>query len=114
MTVRRVARWLKVLVLALVVLMPALALAGPRSGGSFSGRSGFRSGGGFSSAPRSYSGGGSSYGSGGGRGLGRRHGLRRRRQPDRDLVRAGRGRRRGGDGDARRSPGAAGRARRGN
>jgi uncharacterized membrane protein len=66
MTVRRVARWLKVLVLALVVLMPALALAGPRSGGSFSGRSGFRSGGGFSSAPRSYSGGGSSYGSGGG------------------------------------------------
>ena len=64
MTVRRVARWLKVLVLARVVLMPALALAGPRSGGSFSGRSGFRSGGGFSSAPRSYSGGG--YGSGGG------------------------------------------------
>jgi uncharacterized membrane protein len=64
MTVRRVARWLKVLVLALVVLTPALALAGPRSGGSFSGRSGFRSGGGFSSAPRSYSGGG--YGSGGG------------------------------------------------
>jgi uncharacterized membrane protein len=64
MTVRRVANWLKILVLALVVLMPALALAGPRSGGSFSGRSGFRSGGGFSSAPRSYSGGG--YGSGGG------------------------------------------------
>src|SRR3982750_1832447 len=65
MTVRRVARWLKVLVLALVVLMPALALAGPRSGGSFSGRSGFRSGGGFSSAPRSYSGGGNYYGGSG-------------------------------------------------
>jgi len=46
------------LVVALVV-MPALALAGPRSGGSFSGRSGFRSGGGFS-MPR----GGSGYGSG--------------------------------------------------
>jgi uncharacterized membrane protein len=66
MTVRRVARWLKVLVLAVVVLLPTLALAGPRSGGSFSGRSGFRSGGGFSSAPRSYSGGGNHYGSGGG------------------------------------------------
>src|SRR3954471_17813624 len=66
MTVRRVANWLKILVLALVVLMPALALAGPRSGGSFSGRSGFRSGGGFSSAPRSYSGGGNYYGGGSG------------------------------------------------
>jgi len=66
MTARRVARWLKVFVLALVVLMPALALAGPRSGGSFSGRSGFRSGGGFSSAPRSYSGGGNYYGGGSG------------------------------------------------
>src|SRR4051794_29236188 len=66
MTARRVAGWLKVLVLALVVLMPALALAGPRSGGSFSGRSGFRSGGGFGSAPRSYSGGGNYYGGGSG------------------------------------------------
>jgi len=67
MTARRVARWLKLFVLAVVVLLPTLALAGPRSGGSFSGRSGFRSGGGFSSAPRSYSGGGSHYyGSGGG------------------------------------------------
>jgi uncharacterized membrane protein len=65
MTVRRVARWLKVFVLAVVVLLPTLALAGPRSGGSFSGRSGFRSGGGFSSAPRSYSGGGSYYRGGG-------------------------------------------------
>jgi uncharacterized membrane protein len=64
MTVRRLTRWLKVLVLAVVVLLPALALAGPRSGGSFSGRSGFRSGGGFSSAPRSYSGGGSYRGGG--------------------------------------------------
>jgi uncharacterized membrane protein len=65
MTIRRVSRWLKVLVLALVVLSPALALAGPRSGGSFGGRLGFRSGGGMT-APRSYSGGGSNYGYGGG------------------------------------------------
>jgi len=65
MTIRRVARWLKVLVLALVVLSPAVALAGPRSGGSFGGRLGFRSGGGMT-APRSYSGGGSNYGYGGG------------------------------------------------
>ena len=63
MTARRIGRWLKVLVLALVVFMPALALAGPRSGGSFSGRSGFRSGGGYT-APRSYSGGGYRGGSG--------------------------------------------------
>ena len=66
MTVRRIARWLKVLVLALVVLMPALALAGPRSGGSFGGRLGFRSSGGYNSAPRSYSGGGNYYGGGSG------------------------------------------------
>jgi uncharacterized membrane protein len=65
MTVRRIARWLSVLALALVVLMPALALAGPRSGGSFGGRLGFRSSGGYSSAPRSYSGGGNSYSGGG-------------------------------------------------
>jgi uncharacterized membrane protein len=65
MTVRRIAGWLKVLVLALVVLMPALALAGPRSGGSFGGRLGFRSGGGYNSAPRSYSGGGNNYYGGG-------------------------------------------------
>jgi len=64
MTFRRVARWLKVLVLALVVLSPALALAGPRSGGSFGGRLGFRSGGGMT-APRSYSGGGNNYYGGG-------------------------------------------------
>jgi uncharacterized membrane protein len=55
MTMRRGPRWLSVLLLALVVLLPALALAGPRSGGSFSGRSGFRS------APR-YSGGSHDYG----------------------------------------------------
>jgi uncharacterized membrane protein len=55
MTMRRGLRWLSVSLLALVVLLPALALAGPRSGGSFSGRSGFRS------AP-SYSGGGRDYG----------------------------------------------------
>jgi uncharacterized membrane protein len=46
------------LVLFALVLLPALALAGPRSGGSFGGRLGFRSGGGMS-MPRSYSGGGS-------------------------------------------------------
>ena len=56
---------LTVLALAMVVC-PALALAGPRSGGSFGGRMGFRSGGGFGSgsgAPR-YSGGSSRYGGG--------------------------------------------------
>jgi uncharacterized membrane protein len=56
-----------VAVLALV-LVPALALAGPRSGGSFGGRLGFRSSGGSSSSmPRNYSGGGynRSYGGGG-------------------------------------------------
>jgi uncharacterized membrane protein len=55
MTMRRAMRWFSVLLLAVVVLLPALAVAGPRSGGSFSGRSGFRS------APR-YSGGGHDYG----------------------------------------------------
>ena len=65
MTVNRVARWLKVLVLAVVVLAPTLAMAGPRSGGSFGGRLGFRSGGGMT-APRSYSGGGNYYGGGSG------------------------------------------------
>jgi uncharacterized membrane protein len=49
-----------------LVLAPAVALAGPRSGGSFGGRLGFRSSPGMS-MPRSYSGGGSSsyYGGGG-------------------------------------------------
>ena len=49
--------------LAALVVMPAVALAGPRSGGSFSGRSGFRSGGGFS-MPRGSSGYGSGYSGG--------------------------------------------------
>jgi uncharacterized membrane protein len=67
---RRAPRWLAVLVVALSTFASAVAFAGPRSGGSFSGRSGFRSGGGYS-AP-GYSGGGSSspysggYGYGGG------------------------------------------------
>ena len=47
-----------------LLLVPMLALAGPRSGGSFGGRLGFRSGGGLS-MPRGYSGGGSSYYGGG-------------------------------------------------
>lgn len=63
MTMPRAVKWLKLFVVAVVVLLPALALAGPRSGGSFSGRSGFRSGGGMSSPGRSYSG-GSHYGGG--------------------------------------------------
>src|SRR6267142_1669002 len=37
-----------------LLVLPALAFAGPRSGGSFGGRLGFRSGGGYST-PRSYS-----------------------------------------------------------
>jgi uncharacterized membrane protein len=58
-------RKVALLVVALFALMvgPAAALAGPRSGGSFGGRSGFRVGGG-STMPRSYSGGRSSYGGG--------------------------------------------------
>jgi uncharacterized membrane protein len=66
MKIRRHAPWL-VVVLALLTLViaPAVALAGPRSGGSFGGRTGFRSGGGSSySMPRSYSGGGYSRGPG--------------------------------------------------
>jgi uncharacterized membrane protein len=51
------------IVLTLLALLPGLALAAPRSGGSFSGRSGFRSGGGVS---RSYSTGRSGYRGGGG------------------------------------------------
>jgi uncharacterized membrane protein len=67
---RRAPRWLAVLVVALSTFASALAFAGPRSGGSFSGRQGFRSGGGYSSP--GYSGGGYSspysggYGYGGG------------------------------------------------
>src|SRR4051794_29542972 len=69
-----------------LLVLPALAFAGPRSGGSFGGRLGFRSGGGYS-MPRSYSSpgysgggshfifapgwgwGGGGYGMGGGLGL---------------------------------------------
>jgi uncharacterized membrane protein len=59
---RRAPRWLAVLLVALSTFFAAAAFAGPRSGGSFSGRQGFRSGGGYSmpSSP-GYSGGG--YGS---------------------------------------------------
>jgi uncharacterized membrane protein len=62
----RRAPWLvTLLALFTLVLAPALALAGPRSGGSFGGRTGFRSGGSSFSMPRSYSGGyGRSYGGG--------------------------------------------------
>lgn len=61
------ARWV-VVVLALfaIVFLPMVAMAGPRSGGSFGGRMGFRSGGGYSGggySGGSYSGGG--YSSGG-------------------------------------------------
>jgi len=58
---RRASRWLAVLVLVFVAFVGAPALAGPRSGGSFSGRQGFRSGGGIT-AP-GYSGGGYNYSS---------------------------------------------------
>jgi uncharacterized membrane protein len=66
--VRRRSWWSRLaaalaLVLALIGA-PALALAGPRSGGSFGGRLGFRSSPGLS-MPRSYSGGGSNYYGGG-------------------------------------------------
>jgi uncharacterized membrane protein len=51
----RSAKWvLSILAVLAMLVLPALALAGPRSGGSFGGRLGFRSGGG-SSMPRSYS-----------------------------------------------------------
>jgi uncharacterized membrane protein len=68
--IRRASRWLAVLVVAFSAFASAVAFAGPRSGGSFSGRQGFRSGGGYS-AP-GYSGGGfgnpysRGYGYGGG------------------------------------------------
>jgi uncharacterized membrane protein len=51
----RTAKLVMTLIAALTLLvLPAFAFAGPRSGGSFGGRLGFRSSGGFS-APRSYS-----------------------------------------------------------
>jgi uncharacterized membrane protein len=59
------ARWLAAaLGLLALVLMPALALAAPRSGGSFGGRQGFRSNGGGFSSGGGYSNGGG-YSSGG-------------------------------------------------
>ncbi|HWJ54693.1 MAG TPA: DUF1517 domain-containing protein [Vicinamibacterales bacterium] len=81
MTIRRLGRWFSILVLALVVLLPTLALAGPRSGGSFSGRSGFRTAPRYSDSnrdDRNYYGGGSGshfiflpgWGWGGGMGYG--------------------------------------------
>ncbi|HEY4187112.1 MAG TPA: DUF1517 domain-containing protein [Polyangia bacterium] len=51
-----------IVLLVALIFLPAVALAGPRSGGSFGGRLGFRSGGGYS-MPR---GTGSGYGYGGG------------------------------------------------
>src|SRR5579872_3715435 len=64
-TTRR-SPWLVLILAALsLFVLPSLALAGPRSGGSFGGRLGFRSSGG-SSMPRSFSGGGyNGYGGGG-------------------------------------------------
>jgi len=55
---------LTVLAVLAMLVLPALALAGPRSGGSFGSRGGFRSGGGYS-APRSYSSPGYGYSGGG-------------------------------------------------
>ena len=64
----KTTRGTRVLVAVLLVLtiwaLPALALAGPRSGGSFSGRSGFRSSPSFST-PRSYGSPGYGYSGGG-------------------------------------------------
>ena len=86
----------------LVVLLPALALAGPRSGGSFSGRSGFRSGGGLFGRRLATTRAAEQPTDGGGSGvalllparlgLGRWLWLRRRRRSVRHADRAGRGR----------------------
>jgi uncharacterized membrane protein len=66
MKIGRRAPWVAVALAVLaILLLPALALAGPRSGGSFGGRLGFRSnGGGFSSGGYSSGGYGRSYGGG--------------------------------------------------
>ena len=68
MNLRRRLPWLAFFLgLFAFVALPTLAVAGPRSGGSFGGRMGFRSsGGGMSSSGRSYSGGGYGSGYGGG------------------------------------------------
>jgi uncharacterized membrane protein len=69
---RRAPRWLAVFLVAMSTFASAVALAGPRSGGSFGSRGGFRSGGGYSSPSPGYSGGGyrspysGGYGYGGG------------------------------------------------
>ena len=66
MRIARRAPWVAVaLALLAIVLLPALAIARPMSGGSFGSRSGFRSsGGGFSSGGYSSGGYGRSYGGG--------------------------------------------------
>src|SRR4051812_10474930 len=63
-TTRSVRALLAVLLVLTMWALPAIALAGPRSGGSFSGRSGFRSSPSFST-PRSYSSPGYGYNGGG-------------------------------------------------
>jgi uncharacterized membrane protein len=62
---RSAKRFLSILALLAMLILPALALAGPRSGGSFGSRGGFRSSPSYS-MPRSYSSPGSGYGYGGG------------------------------------------------
>jgi uncharacterized membrane protein len=62
---RSAKRFLSILALLTMLIVPALALAGPRSGGSFGSRGGFRSSPSYS-MPRSYSSPGSGYGYGGG------------------------------------------------
>jgi uncharacterized membrane protein len=72
MKLRRAPWFVSLMMLLAIVVMPALALAGPRSGGSFGGRLGFRSGGSSSfggGAARSYSGGGYGRSYGGGPGF---------------------------------------------
>jgi uncharacterized membrane protein len=71
MNLARRAPWLAMVFTALaIVLLPALTLAGPRSGASFGGRSGFRSGGGLSSSGGGFSSGGYGRNYGGGYGGG--------------------------------------------
>jgi uncharacterized membrane protein len=60
---RSAMRFLSILALVAMLIVPALALAGPRSGGSFGGRLGFRSSPSYS-VPRSYSSPGYGYGGG--------------------------------------------------
>jgi len=60
---RSAKRFLSILALLAMLIVPALALAGPRSGGSFGSRGGFRSSPSYS-MPRSYSSPGYGYGGG--------------------------------------------------